>query len=195
MQLDPEAVIQKRQLVLQHLRERRKESRHDLSQKEGQTNEVVPLEYFVKLANLAESEAVATTTSALRDNHEEQLIKIRERLKQARERRKSVKLRPPEPEENGSASEENLSSTKTDASQRKELLQDVMSDHFRNNLKSWISSVDPDLGVSSTSVAELEEQQQEIEYRYKMLKLLLNITQEELNKIEISIRAAKSLEN
>jgi hypothetical protein len=195
MSLNPETVIQKRQLVLQRLRERRQESRHGLNQKSCQADDSMPLEYFVKPANLAESmEVVASTPSVITYNHEKQLIKIRERLKHAQNLKRSLKTQPSELEYN-SASEENSSSAKKAFAQRKELLQDVISDHFRNNLKSWISSIEPDLGVSSTSVAELEEQQQEIEYRYKVLKLILDITKEELNKIERNIRAAKSLEN
>ncbi|MBK1989430.1 hypothetical protein A0J48_018135 [Sphaerospermopsis aphanizomenoides BCCUSP55] len=194
MPSDPQTVSQKRQQMLQHLRERRQESRHGLSQKGGQSNEGMPLEHFVKLADPAESEAVATTPDTLKNDHENQLVKIRERLKQARSLRKSLKSQPSE-QENGSVTLESLSSGKSAFSERKELLEDLISDHFRNNLKSWITSVDPDLGVSSTSLVELEEHQQEIEYRYKILKLLLDITQQELNKIEIHIRASKSLEN
>jgi hypothetical protein len=70
---------------------------------------------------------------------------------------------------------------------------EILSTHFQENIKSWVSSVDPKLELSSTPLAEIEQYQQEVQYRHKLLKVMLDATQKELNEIEIHIRALKTL--
>ncbi|MFK8183943.1 MAG: hypothetical protein AB8B99_11260 [Phormidesmis sp.] len=72
------------------------------------------------------------------------------------------------------------------------LISQLLSEDFLENTKLWLSSTsDPAKEQPSTSVAELESCHKQIKYRMKVLKVLLEDTQKELDHMELQLRAAR----
>lgn len=60
---------------------------------------------------------------------------------------------------------------------------------LRENFGEWLSSVDEEFTPDSSSLEELEKLRQSAEYRLKLLKVMSNETQRELDRLIIAIRA------
>ena len=163
-----------RQQTWQRLRERRGQARSDQQGGKSQSTNL-HLEPFFRLDWGAEAGSAELEL-------ENQLAEIRLRLQEARKISRDRQNQPttePEPSH--------------PAEKRQEFLQEVVSAHFKNNIQSWLSSVDPELGLSSTPLEELEQRRQEVQYRHKLLQVMLEATQRELDELELHVRAQKSL--
>lgn len=74
------------------------------------------------------------------------------------------------------------------------LVSQLLSEDFLENTKLWLSSTsDPAKEQSSTSLEELESCHKQVKHRMKVLKVLLEDTQKELDHVELQLRAAKSV--
>jgi hypothetical protein len=182
-------LLEKREKALQNLRERRKEDRKytsDRSSSESNSSSF-PLEHFVQLDTELEAEIYDSEQLLTESEPDQEIAEIRQRLRQVkslrRERKYQVELEPQTDYPALSGSQE----------KHQELMAEVLSAHFQDNIKLWVSSVDSKLELSSTSLAEIEQYQQEVQYRHKLLKVMLDTTQKELNELEIHIRALKTL--
>jgi|GEM_PF-6939239 len=165
--------IQKqRQQALQNLRERRQERRNEEETGKNQQNSV-NLESFFRLDWENEAENIEL---------ENQLAEIRLRLQKGKRINQDRQNQP-------TTLGEDTDSSKN----RKELFKEILAGHFQNNIQSWISSVDPEPGFSSTPIEELEQYRLEVQYRYHLLKVMLEATQRELNDLELQIRMKKSV--
>lgn len=63
---------------------------------------------------------------------------------------------------------------------------------LRDNFSEWLSSVDAEYAPSSSTLEELERQKENIEYRLKVLTVMVNATQKELEDLIITIRAQET---
>jgi hypothetical protein len=178
---------QKREKALQNLRERRKEERKFINESSQFNSSSFPLESFVRLDTELEAEIYDSEQLLPEVESEKKLAEIRQRLRQAKTIRRDLKY---QVELNPETDYPLLPSSEE---KRQDLMGEILSTHFQENIKSWVSSVDPKLELSSTPLAEIEQYQQEVQYRHKLLKVMLDATQKELNEIEIHIRALKTL--
>lgn len=64
---------------------------------------------------------------------------------------------------------------------------------MRENLAEWISSADADYLPSSSTREELEALRDKAEYRLKILKVMANETQKELEALTLAIRAGEAM--
>lgn len=82
---------------------------------------------------------------------------------------------------------------KAPSSKRRELFAEIASEHFRQGMGSWLTSIAPDHGLSATPVEELEKIHEEMLYRLKLVKTIGNLLQREIDALEIQIKARRTL--
>ena len=80
-------------------------------------------------------------------------------------------------------------------SKSSDLLAEIASEHFRNGMQSWLTSVAPDYGLCATSVGELEQIRSETQYRLKLVKAMAAMIQREIDALSSQIEAKRALEN
>lgn len=77
---------------------------------------------------------------------------------------------------------------------QQQLVSQLLSSDFLKNTQLWLSSTaEPDKEATSTSLEELEGCQNQVKYRLKVLQILSQETQRELENLELQIRIAKGL--
>ena len=79
-------------------------------------------------------------------------------------------------------------------SQSSDLLAEIASEHFRNGMQSWLTSVAPDYGLCATSVGELEQIRSETQYRLKLVKTVAAMIQREIDALSSQIEGKRALE-
>jgi hypothetical protein len=80
------------------------------------------------------------------------------------------------------------------ASRRRELYEEITSEHFRKGMASWLTSIAPDHGFSATPADELEKIRDEMLYRLRLVKAIAGMMQRELDALENQIRARRTIE-
>lgn len=63
---------------------------------------------------------------------------------------------------------------------------------LRDNFGEWLSSVEADFPPSSTPLRELNAHREKVEYRLKILTVMMNATQRELDDLIVAIRAQEA---
>lgn len=79
------------------------------------------------------------------------------------------------------------------SSKRRELFAEIASEHFRQGMGSWLTSIPSDHGLSGTPVEELEKIREEMLYRLKLVKTIGNLMQREVDALETQIKARRIL--
>jgi hypothetical protein len=79
------------------------------------------------------------------------------------------------------------------SSKRRELFAEIASEHFRQGMGSWLTSIAPDHGLSATPVEELEKIREEMLYRLKLVKAIAAMMQREADALETQIKARRIL--
>lgn len=74
---------------------------------------------------------------------------------------------------------------------RQELLGEIATEQFRSGMLSWLTSVNPENALSSSSLEELEEIEHQTKYRLKVLEVVQLAMEQELDAIEKEIRAKR----
>lgn len=80
------------------------------------------------------------------------------------------------------------------SSKRRELFAEIASDHFKTGMGSWLTSIAPDHGLSSTPADELVKIQDEMRYRLKLLKAMESMMEHEIDSLETQIKARRKLD-
>lgn len=172
----------KRKKALESLRSRPRDEIVDISNKSKREGDRPKsfINTFISLENASEIESKAFEP-------EEELLEIRQRLQTAKSlKRESRNQQKIAPESNNLAPE---SQPETENH-----IREVISGHFKSNVFSWLGNVDSELGISSTSIEELENIQKEVRYRHKLLTAMLKSTEKELDNLEVEIRAKKAIQ-
>ena len=73
-----------------------------------------------------------------------------------------------------------------------QLLQDALSTNFFEQTTQWLASSAAEPDFSSTPVEEIEEIYQQVKYRHKVLKVMLEATQKELDHLQLHIKNIKN---
>jgi hypothetical protein len=113
----------------------------------------------------------------------QRLKDVRQRIKQARQA-KQAQLNQLEAKE--------LTNPSAPPLKHQQLLQDALSADFFKSASQWLGNIRSDPHLSSTPLEEIELLYDQAKYRYKVLKLLLDDTQKELDSFEAYLRMAKS---
>ncbi|MEM9005198.1 MAG: hypothetical protein AAGE59_16960 [Cyanobacteria bacterium P01_F01_bin.86] len=115
-----------------------------------------------------------------------------ERLKDARQRLKQVrKVKQTEPIAPTDETAGDVAAT-VELPKRQQVRQDLLTADFFKSASQWLNTVSADPRLSSSSVEEVETLYKEAKYRYKVLKIMLEDTQRELDSFEVYLRMAKS---
>ncbi len=109
---------------------------------------------------------------------------VRQWINQANKSSRSVK----EPEHRTEVEGDQPPQASTSDGQ-KGFMEEALSAHFRQNMHVWLSSIEPKEELNTTSIDELKQHRSEIQYRSKLLKVMADASQRELDEIEIQIRA------
>ena len=125
----------------------------------------------------------------------ERLKESRKRFKKARKAKQAesvtnkigAELITPEMEE----AEEDIPS-QVKLPKRQQLRHDLLSADFFKSASQWLSSINVEPRLSSSSIEEVEFLYKEAKLRYKVLKIMLDDTQKELDSFEVYLRMAKS---
>jgi hypothetical protein len=72
--------------------------------------------------------------------------------------------------------------------ERQQLLGDLLSTDFLQNTTQWLSSAPVDPELTSSSPQEIEAIHKQVLYRHRVLKVMLDATQQELDGIELYLR-------
>ena len=75
-----------------------------------------------------------------------------------------------------------------------QLLQDALSTNFFEQTTKWLASSAHEPYFSSTPAEEIEEIYQQVKYRHKVLKVMLEATQKELDNLQLHLHNIKSAE-
>ena len=73
-----------------------------------------------------------------------------------------------------------------------QLLHDALSTNFFEQTTQWLASSAAEPDFSSTPVEEIEEIHQQVKYRHKVLNVMLEATQKELDHLQLHIKNLKS---
>lgn len=76
---------------------------------------------------------------------------------------------------------------------RRELMAEIASDHFKQGMGAWLTSIPTDHGLSATPVEELEKIHEEMLYRLKLVRSIGNMLQREAEGLETQIKARRTL--
>lgn len=74
---------------------------------------------------------------------------------------------------------------------RRKMVSDLLSVDFLENTQHWLSSAKGEPDYSSTPLEEVEELYRQTQYRHKVLKVLTDLNQQNLDAIELYMRNAK----
>lgn len=183
---NPRELEQKRQAVLQRLRERRYESRH--------TTEVDSLR--PEVAKLVQSTQGPQTKIELLRRYLE--VKNSRPKKEKSNQGGGMLIENPftsvmtnlaEGEvPSSSENQEKLTPSQT-------ILEQLGGKEFLKHIHTWLYSADTTFSPSSSTLEEIEQYRKEVLYRQSMLKVMLEATQKELEGIEVHVRAVKAIEN
>jgi hypothetical protein len=123
----------------------------------------------------------------------QRLKDMRQRLKQAKQARQA-KLQSLETEDlQEEVARESTSELPAGKPvKRQQLRQDVLSADFFKSASQWLGTIRSEPHLSSTSLEEIESLYDQAKYRYKVLKILLEDTQRELDGFEAYLRMAQS---
>jgi hypothetical protein len=77
--------------------------------------------------------------------------------------------------------------------QRRDLMAEIMSAHFRSNMEQWLGSANPEQELSSTPPEDLEGVQKEAQYRLSVLKQMVALAEREIDLLELQIRAKRTV--
>ena len=80
------------------------------------------------------------------------------------------------------------------ASARRALLAEIASEHFRGGMGSWLTSITPDHGLSSSSAEDLEKIQNELRYRLNLLNNMTILMQREIDSLETQIKTRRMID-
>lgn len=199
---NPGALEEKRQRALQRLRENRGKQRlRDLS---AQKPEVESTQLLLKSYPTPEQlQAQLNFSDVIPSSDEvEQLsrfAKVQEQVYQREEeaieaigRLKQFLQGRPQNSSAIEASPSELTPTPIDTG-KQQFLEDTLSTNFFQDAIHWLTRVDTELDFSSTPLEEIEELYQKVKYRHKVLQMMLNDTQKELDHIQLHIQNLKSL--
>lgn len=76
--------------------------------------------------------------------------------------------------------------------QRRDIMAEIASAHFRANMQAWLGAVKPEQELSSTPLEELEDAQREARYRLSILKQMIAQSERETDALELQIRAKRA---
>jgi hypothetical protein len=127
---------------------------------------------------------------------DEKTTEAAQRLKEARQRFKATKEQYKQ-EEQKSPTEIREESEVTDEApaKRQKLRQDLLSADFFKTASKWLGSVRTDPELTSTPVEEVEFLHKQAVYRHKVLKIMLDDTQREIDALESYLKIANSVSN
>jgi len=185
----------KREEALKRLRQRRGEERHlDLASQEKNQHEAKSiLKHYLKQQKANQE---AETIETVESEQSEQIFDtqdfdtsstVTETIKLLRE---SIRDRRANRKQSSTETHDSLSSAQTE--RRQQLISELLSADFLENTQLWLTKVEDSSELSSTSLEELEEYRRQVIYRMKVLKVMLENTQGELDKLEVQIRAIQS---
>jgi len=191
-----EPLNHKREEALKRLRQRRGEERHlDLASQETNQHEAKSiLKHYLKQEKAnQEAETIETVKSEqFEQNFNTQDLdtssNVTETIKLLRE---SIRDRRANKKQPSTETHDSLSSPAS-TERRQQLISELLSADFLENTQLWLTKVEDSSELSSTSLEELEEYRRQVIYRMKVLKIMLENTQSELDKLEVQIRAIQS---
>ena len=76
---------------------------------------------------------------------------------------------------------------------RRQLMAEIASDHFRQGMGAWLTSIPADHGLSATPVEELEKIHEELLYRLKLVNTIGKMMGREAEALETQIKARRIL--
>jgi len=76
--------------------------------------------------------------------------------------------------------------------ERRDIMAEITSAHFRANMQTWLGAVNPEHELSSTPLEELEAAQREANYRLGVLKQMVTQSERETDALELQIRAKRA---
>lgn len=76
---------------------------------------------------------------------------------------------------------------------RRQLMAEIASDHFRQGMGAWLTSIPTDHGLSATPVEELEKIHEELLYRLKLINTISKMMGREAEALETQIKARRIL--
>lgn len=120
----------------------------------------------------------------------EALDRLKKILQARRARQKQVLLADLASEESEIAESEisDSASLKISGMERQQLLSSILSTDFLQNATQWLSSAPTDPELTSSSLEEIEALYKQSKYRYKVLSVLMDASQKELEAIELYMR-------
>lgn len=187
---DPSQLTKKRHDALQRLRDRRGESRrNDLNQGKTELDQTKSqLKHYIsqeKLNQVAETPPIKKSRKELEPNPtvSDTIGRLKENIRVRRASKKKSATDEPE-----------TSPSLAPLGERQQLISDLLSADFLRTTQLWLSSVENERELSSTPIAELEDYHKRVKYRFRVLKVLLEDTEHELDRIEVQIRAIKGAE-
>lgn len=194
---------QKRQQILQRLRENRGKLRSIASGycvtqtesfpillKSNTDNEHLEAEkQLVEILEMSEEtkpSLLGSTVQQKLDKHEQEVLAATQRLKEALQARRKRK------QEQQVELESPLDTTH--ASKRQQLINDALATDFFRNTMQWLGNMDTEPEFSSSSLEEIEALQKQAQYRHKVLQVLLEETQTELDFLRSHIENLKAIQ-
>lgn len=176
-------------VLLKDYRDVYREQKAEFQKTEGYEPPPLPAEpeelpKFAKASDRLKEKEAALAESVNR------LKEARQRFKEAKESRKLA----PEPPA-ALKTPESDGEQEAGAAKRQNLRKDMLSADFFKSASQWLGSIRAEPHLSSTSLEEIETLYQQAKYRYKVMKILLEDTQRELDGFEAYLRMAQSLPN
>lgn len=191
-----EPLNHKREEALKRLRQRRGEERHlELASQETNQHEAKSiLKHYLKQEKA--NQAAETIETVDREQSEQDFdtqdfdgsSNVTETIKLLRE---SIRNRRANKKQSSTETHESLSSPAS-TERRQQLISELLSADFLQNTQLWLTKIEDGSELSSTSLEELEEYRRQVIYRMKVLNVMLENTQSELDKLDVQIRAIKS---
>lgn len=217
MSQDPNKLEEKRQKALQKLRANRGKDRPpgESRQKAKADGVKVLLKdfrdtYRAKRDLLQDPELVEKTKVEVEDpqqlpriskslkrleEKEEKTAEAVQRLKEARQRFKATKESQKQQEQQSAEEVRDSEVSEEAPGKRQKLRQDLLSADFFKTASKWLGSVRTDPELTSTPVEEVEFLHKQALYRYKVLKIMLEDTQREIDALESYLKIANSVSN
>lgn len=77
---------------------------------------------------------------------------------------------------------------------KRQLLAEIVSEHFRSGMHSWLNAVPIDHGLAETSLDELRQLRKEAAYRLKVVQEVARMLEREQSALDVQIRAKETQE-
>jgi len=77
---------------------------------------------------------------------------------------------------------------------KRQLLAEIVSEHFRTGMHSWLNAVPIDHGLAETSLDELRQLRKEAAYRLKVVQEVARMLEREQSALDVQIRAKETRE-